>query len=155
MGEEGGRVLDVTVLPSVHDNENSTGLCGSLNKNGSDDFRNRNNGSIHDNTTTNVFIKSWKVNREDSLFSNAHNMELSSWTSPSCMCQLQSEDANAVTRCDRSVAVCTPGTKTGEHSCGGLSSIRTRRSLSHKPNIPIVWQTSHYSMTAKHVLKKV
>ncbi|XP_060606305.1 uncharacterized protein LOC132758628 [Ruditapes philippinarum] len=154
MGNEGGRVLDISVLPSVHDNKNSTGLCGSLNKNGSDDFVNRNNGTIHDNSTTKVFIKSWKVNRSESLFTNAHNMILESWTSPSCMCQLESENANTITRCDRSVADCTPGTKTGEHSCGGLSSIRTRRSLSHKPNIPIVRQTSHYSMATQHVLKK-
>jgi hypothetical protein len=155
MGKEGGRVLDISVLPSVHDNKNSTGLCGSLNKNGSDDFVNRNNGTIHDNSTTKVFIKSWKVNRSESLFTNAHNMILESWTSPSCMCQLKAEDANTITRCDRSVADCTPGTKTGEHSCGGLLSIRTRRSLSNKPNIPIVRQTSHYSMATQHVLKKV
>ena len=153
MGDEGGKVLDITVLPSLHDNENTTGLCGSRNQNGSDDFKNRINDTIHDNTSTNVFINSWKVNTSESLFSNAHNMSLESWKSPSCMCN--DVKADVITHCDRSVADCTPGTKTGEHSCGGLSNIRTRRSLVYKPRIPVVRQTSHYSIEAQHVLQKV
>ncbi|WAQ95362.1 VWDE-like protein, partial [Mya arenaria] len=58
MGEEGGRVLDISVLPSLQDRQgNSTGLCGSLNDNSVDDF---------DNETE--FINKWKVPQDRSLF---------------------------------------------------------------------------------------
>ncbi|XP_053388862.1 uncharacterized protein LOC128551929 [Mercenaria mercenaria] len=156
MGMEGGKILDITVLPSVHDNANSTGLCGSLNKNGTDDFKHRYHGSILSNETVNVFINSWKATSEESLFSssNVQKMQLDRWVFPSCMCQHESIKAHAITTCDRSVAECTPGAQTGEHSCGGLSSARTRRSVSRRPNIPIVRQTSHYSKVRQHHLKK-
>ncbi|XP_053388858.1 von Willebrand factor D and EGF domain-containing protein-like [Mercenaria mercenaria] len=156
MGQEGGKILDITVLPSVHDNVNSTGLCGSLNQNGTDDFKHRYNSDILSNETVNIFINSWKATPEESLFSssNVQKMQLDKWNFPSCMCRHTSENAHALTTCDRSVSECTPGTQTGEHSCGGLSSARTRRSVSRRPNIPIVRQTSHYSTIRQHRLKK-
>jgi hypothetical protein len=143
-GHEGGKVLDISILPSVHDKGgNSRGLCGTLNNNTRDDFHHKNEtiGTINNRTE---FIRSWKVLPNESLFSlqavNARDLE--PWVFPMCTCA--SETSNPLS-CNRSVSECTPGIRTGQHSCGEVSSRRSVRSLTKRPIIPIVRRTDHYA----------
>ncbi|XP_053391979.1 uncharacterized protein LOC128554696, partial [Mercenaria mercenaria] len=152
MGLEGGKVLDISILPSVHDkNGNSTGLCGTLNNKKDDDFQHRDEriGTLKDRTT---FIKSWRVMQNESLFTaNVDSMQLEHWVFPMCTCK-ETEKGSPLS-CDRSVSDCTPGIRTGQHSCGEVSSRRSVRSLARRPRIPLVRQTRHYEMRHK-IIKK-
>ncbi|XP_053384896.1 uncharacterized protein LOC128550257 [Mercenaria mercenaria] len=148
MGPEGGKVLDISILPSVHDKGgNSTGLCGTLNNKKEDDFQHRDEriGTLKNST---IFIKSWRVLQNESLFTaNVDSMQLEPWVFPMCTCK-ETEKRSPIS-CDRSVSDCTPGMKTGQHSCGEVSSRRSVRSLAKRPRIPLVRQTRHYEMRHK------
>lgn len=84
-------------------------------------------------------------------------MKLEPWDFPMCICKREGTElgANYNLACDRSIAECTPGSHTGQHSCGEVSSIRTRRSLVNKPRIPVVRQTNHYWKYNVHNVVKV
>ncbi|XP_052268670.1 uncharacterized protein LOC127870050 [Dreissena polymorpha] len=138
MGEQGGRVLDISVNPSIQDSSGkSTGLCGSLNGNSSDDFDNESQ-----------FIKQWKVPRNASLFTNdSYHKEFEPWIFPTCTCK-KTTGGNGAYSCDRSIAGCTRGTLAGYHSCGELIESRPVRSTSiksRKPEIkiPVLHQRFH------------
>ncbi|XP_052262075.1 uncharacterized protein LOC127865958 isoform X2 [Dreissena polymorpha] len=128
MGREGGRVLDISVNPSIKDGSgNSTGLCGSLNQDPRDDF---------DNETT--FIQKWKVTENDSLFSHEmYRRELDPWVFQSCTCKMPNNGSSTFT-CESNVGGCAQGTVTGFHGCGELLNSRSLRSLRWKRPIPIV-----------------
>ncbi|KAL4239801.1 scavenger receptor [Mactra antiquata] len=153
-GKEGGKIVDVSVLPSVYDQDgNSTGLCGRLNDNPDDDFHDRNLAQV---TNATQFINSWTVEIGASLFSrDVDQRRLEGWVFPTCVCNYDTNDGNQFhpLSCNRNVSTCSPGITTGQHSCGDLSPRRSTRSLHHKlSRIPIVMQTDHYRVQRK--LKK-
>lgn len=156
MGNEGGRVVDISILSSVYDHGgNSSGLCGTLNTDIEDDFHHRNGSVIESASGKKEFISSWKVREDESLFSlNVFKMELAPWSFPACVCKEQT-NADVPVTCDRSIAECAPGVTSGQHSCGGVSERRTVRSVEKRPRIPVVMQTDHYSSTNQHGRKKV
>ncbi|XP_052266952.1 uncharacterized protein LOC127868849 isoform X1 [Dreissena polymorpha] len=138
MGEQGGRVLDISVNPSIQDSSgNSTGLCGSLNGNSADDFDNESQ-----------FINDWKVQINASLFTNdSYHKDLEPWVFPTCTCK-KITGGNGAFSCDRSLVGCTRGTLAGYHSCGELIESRPVRSTSiksRKPEIkiPVLHQRFH------------
>ncbi|KAH3870913.1 hypothetical protein DPMN_034105 [Dreissena polymorpha] len=137
MGEAGGRVLDISVNPSNKDtNGNSTGLCGSLNNDQSDDFENQD-----------AFINTWKVKLNSSLFaSEMYHMDLEPWVFPTCSCKKNNIGNNDYT-CDRSLTGCTRGTLTGYRSCNEVTNSRPVRSVSgdvkqRHMRIPVTHQRS-------------
>ncbi|XP_052266898.1 uncharacterized protein LOC127868846 isoform X3 [Dreissena polymorpha] len=137
MGEAGGRVLDISVNPSNKDtNGNSTGLCGSLNNDQSDDFENQD-----------AFINMWKVKLNASLFaSDMYHKDLEPWVFPTCSCKKNSIGNNDYT-CDRSLTGCTRGTLTGYRSCNEVTNSRPVRSVSghvkqRRMRIPVTHQRS-------------
>jgi len=137
MGPEGGKVLDISVLPSVHDQEGSSrGLCGTLNNDTHDDFHARTIlNDIKPLTDENEFIKYWKVPENESLFTdNVYRMVLDNWAFPTCSCR-DDQTSNGPT-CSRSTSSCTPGTVTGEHSCAEETNRRSVRSVQRRPRVP-------------------
>ncbi|KAH3870925.1 hypothetical protein DPMN_034117 [Dreissena polymorpha] len=137
MGEAGGRVLDISVNPSNKDtNGNSTGLCGSLNNDQSDDFENQD-----------AFINMWKVQPNASLFSkDMYHKDLDPWVFPTCTCKKNNIGNNDYT-CDRSLTGCTRGTSTGYRSCDEVTNSRPVRSVSghvkqRRMRIPVTHQRS-------------
>lgn len=144
-------MLDISILPSVHDKEGkSVGLCGTLNSNPDDDFRHKDDRIGTVNRTH--FIESWKVQENESLFTrNVEDIVLKPWVFPLCTCK--KGDAGSPYSCERSVRDCTPGMRTGQHSCGAVSSRRSVRSVTRRPSIPLVRRTRHY--TSDHKVVKV
>ncbi|XP_052268580.1 uncharacterized protein LOC127869962 [Dreissena polymorpha] len=144
MGEAGGRVLDISVNPSNKDtNGNSTGLCGSLNNDQSDDFENQD-----------AFINTWKVKLNSSLFaSEMYHMDLEPWVFPTCSCKKNNIGNNDYT-CDRSLTGCTRGTLTGYRSCNEVTNSRPVRSVSgdvkqRHMRIPVTHQRSSNKSVSK------
>lgn len=136
MGPEGGKVLDISILPSIHDKQYTRGLCGTLNDDDSDDFHARTNTKEPKPLTDDQkdeFIFQWLVQPNESLFSsNVFTMELNQWVFPTCVC---TNDANTP-NCERSTSGCTKGTVTGEHSCSDVLNRRSVRSIDRRPRIP-------------------
>ncbi|XP_052763290.1 deleted in malignant brain tumors 1 protein-like [Mya arenaria] len=140
MGDEGGRVLDLTVMPSLHNRDgNSTGLCGTLNGCQDDDMENK---------TESAFIERWKLNDTLSLFSSdVHERTFNSWVTPSCVCKTNGETELS---CEKSLSTCTKGSIAGFHSCDDVLNRRSVRSLTNRPRLPIVRiPTSNPSLVRK------
>lgn len=136
MGPEGGKVLDISILPSIFDQGNtSQGLCGTLNNNTKDDFHDKDGNTL--SGTESDFIKHWTVNEADNLFSRyVYEMELENWVYPVCTCKANSVTGAREQVCEQSMSDCTHGTLTGQHSCAEVSNRRSVRSVTKRPRVP-------------------
>ncbi|XP_046568692.1 von Willebrand factor D and EGF domain-containing protein-like isoform X2 [Haliotis rubra] len=95
-----GIYLNVYIYPSVQDENNSRGLCGTLTGNCSDDFVLRNGDYSTDNTSTGdcntayrvwenlltTFSDSWKVDNASDLFNPDVHASLSTWPQTNLYC---------------------------------------------------------------------